>query len=112
MFRLFAALVAVMTVLAAHGASAQNLVSNGGFEDTLIPGAAQFGDQFPAQQVFGWTTFGYNFLYTPGSADTSGAMGQIDTVKLWGPGDGAANGLTATSPDGGNFIAANGVYNT
>ena len=31
-------------------------------------------------------------------------------VKLWGPGDGSANGLPASSPDGGNYIAADGAY--
>lgn len=110
--RLLTALLLALPLLAAQGARAQNLVRNGGFEDTLVPGPAQFGGQYEAQQVFGWTTSGYNFLYTPGSADTSGAMGQIDNVRLWGPGDGAANGLPATSPDGGNYIAMNGVYDT
>lgn len=112
MLRLLAVLATALTVLATHAACAQNLVRNGSFEDTLVAGPAQFGDNYPGQQVFGWSTAGYNFLYTPGSADTLGAMGQIDNVKLWGPGDGAANGLTATSPDGGNFVAMNGVYDT
>jgi len=53
-----------------------------------------------------WSTVGYNFLYTPGTADTTGAMGNAspDPVKLWGPGTGSANGLTG-SPTGGNFVA-------
>jgi hypothetical protein len=31
-------------------------------------------------------------------------------VKLWGPNDGSNNGFTGSSPDGGNFIAADGAY--
>lgn len=53
---------------------------------------------------------GYNFLFAPGTADTTGATGADGNLKLWGPNDGSANGLPATSPDGGNFIAADGAY--
>jgi hypothetical protein len=53
---------------------------------------------------------GYNFLFAPGTADTTGATGVDGNLKLWGPNDGSANGLPATSPDGGNYIAADGVY--
>src|ERR1700722_7253169 len=53
---------------------------------------------------------GYNFLYASGVASTTGATGASGNVKLWGPGDGSANGLPASSPDGGNFIAADGAF--
>ncbi|HWB54712.1 MAG TPA: hypothetical protein VG722_10985, partial [Tepidisphaeraceae bacterium] len=58
-----------------------------------------------------WTsTNGYNFIYAPGTADTTGATGVGGPVRLWGPNDGSANGLPATSPAGGNFVAADGNY--
>ena len=57
---------------------------------------------------------GYNFIFLPGTADTSGAYtpqfnGQ---VTLWGPNNGSANGLPANDPfgTGGNFIAADGAF--
>jgi hypothetical protein len=56
------------------------------------------------------TTDGYNFLFASGIADTTGATGADGNLKLWGPNDGSANGLPASSPDGGNYIAADGVY--
>jgi hypothetical protein len=56
------------------------------------------------------TTDGYNFLFASGTADTTGATGADGNLKLWGPNDGSANGLPASSPDGGDYIAADGVY--
>lgn len=53
---------------------------------------------------------GYNFLFESGTADTTGGVGADGTVKLWGPGDGSTNGLPASSPDGGNYVAADGAY--
>jgi hypothetical protein len=79
--------------------------------------------------VANWTTSGYNFVYAPNTADSgtqaSGANtgqpneapGQYNAANgygntyLWGPNNGSANGLT-TSPAGGNFIAADPVYET
>ena len=60
----------------------------------------------------GWTSSSpYTFLYTPGSADTTGSyapsLGYND--KLWGPNDGGpSNGLDGPQPFSGNFIAADG----
>ena len=90
---------------------ASNLVLNGGFELTTA-GKGQLGYN---TSIIDWTnaTNAYNFVFTPGSADTTGAMTQYGVpLKLWGPGDGSANGLPATSPDGGNFVAADGAYHT
>jgi hypothetical protein len=101
--------------LAACAASAHagpiNVV-NGGFEQTLTPTSSEFGSSFPSQQVTGWTTSGYNFVFLPGTADTTGAVGQYNPVMLWGPGNGSNNGLPASSPAGGNFLALNGVFGT
>ena len=87
-----------------------NLVTNGGFETTLTTGAAEIGVRHPSQQATGWTTSGYNFVFTPGTADTIGAAGEYDNVLLWGPNNGSANALPASSPDGGNFIGADGAF--
>ncbi len=84
-------------------------VVNGSFEQTLTNNSSQFGKDYSSQQVTGWTSQGYNFVYKPGTADTTGAAGQYGATKLWGPGNGSANGLTS-SPDGGNFIGMDGAY--
>jgi hypothetical protein len=93
-------------------AHATNLVVNGSFSSLAVPGlATQIGVN--SQQVTGWTSApfsfmvpSYNFVYTPGSADTTGS----NSIKLWGPNNGSANGLPATSPDGGNYLALDGVF--
>jgi hypothetical protein len=86
-----------------------DLVVNGGFESSSN-GAGQMDVN---TTVTGWSTSnGYTFLYTPGSADTTGAPGQYGTLALWGPNNGSANGLPATSLAGGNFIAMDGDFQT
>jgi len=73
--------------------------------------STEFGTRYGGQVVTGWTTGGYNFLFKPGTADTTGAINEYSgQLKLWGPGDGAANSLPATSLAGGNFIGADGAY--
>jgi hypothetical protein len=94
-----------MTLALAQQARAQ-LVSNGSFE-TTTNGNGQMGFNTDAT---GWTTGGYNFLYAPGTADTTGANGEFGGVSLYGPGNGSPNGLPATSPDGGNFVAADSDF--
>lgn len=84
-------------------------VVNGNFEQTLTPNSSEFGGAYSSQQVTGWTTSGYNFVFTPGTASTTGATGQYGNVQLWGPGNGSNNGLTS-SPAGGNFLALDGAY--
>lgn len=66
----------------------------------------------------GWTvTDGtYGFLMGSGTADTTGAYSPqySNTFNLWGPGTGGGsvnNGLTASSPDGGNYLALDGGQN-
>jgi hypothetical protein len=98
--------VALAFALSALSAQAQDLVTNGSFEITSN-GNGQLGYNTTAT---GWTTNGYNFIFAPGTADTTGAAGSDGTVRLWGPGDGSSNGLPATSPDGGNYVAADGAY--
>lgn len=87
-------------------ASPVNLVVNGGFEQ-VTNGAGKFSTVGGTTVATGWTSTGYNFLYTPGTVDTTGAG--ASHLKLWGPNDGSNNGFT-NSPTGGNFLASNGVY--
>jgi hypothetical protein len=100
--------LALSTLVAVAHADQINVV-NGNFEQTLTSNSSEFGNRYSQQQVTGWTTGGYNFVFQPGTADTTGAVSEYGNVKLWGPGDGAANGLTS-SPAGGNFLALDGAY--
>lgn len=95
---------AACALIASTGQAAE-LVVNGGFEITTN-GVGQLGYNTNA---FGWTTNGYNFLFSGNTADTLGANGSYGNLKLWGPGNGANNGLSA-SPTGGNYIAADGAF--
>jgi hypothetical protein len=102
---LFSVLALVTMASSAH---ADPVVLNGGFEQTTLPASSIFGTGL-TQQVTSWGTSGYNFVFLPGTADTTGAIAPSGSVKLWGPADGSANGLTA-SPDGGNYLALDGAY--
>ncbi len=105
-----AVLAAVVLSGAAVSAHANSInVYNGSFEQTLTNGSSEFGSAYPSQQVLGWTSTGYNFVFRPGTADTTGAAGQYGNVSIWGPGNGSANGLVA-SPNGGNFLAMDGAF--
>jgi len=97
-----------VVVLSAISVSARANLSfaNGDFASTTA-GAGQLGFNTDATD---WTTNGYNFLFASGTADTTGATGADGNLKLWGPGDGSANGLPSSSPVGGNYVAADGAY--
>jgi hypothetical protein len=88
-----------------------NFVLNGNF-DLVVNGAGGMGefDNATYSTVTDWTSSGYNFIFAPGTADTTGGNGTFGNIKLWGPGTGSANGLTATSPSGGNYVAADGAF--
>lgn len=91
-------------------AASQNLVQNGGFETAILgfSDSHQVGLQLPGWN--GGSQFGT--VFAPKTAD---ATGQPDLyvaypykAGLWGPlnpGGGPNNGLTPTSPAGGNFVA-------
>jgi hypothetical protein len=100
------AVAAIGWTLLACGMARANLVTNGSFSLTTS-GNGQLGYNTNA---IGWTSTGYSFIFAPGTADTTGALGSIGYAYLWGPGNGSPNGLTI-SPDGGNFVAADGAYN-
>jgi len=100
---------ASLVLIVAAPAIANTLyVTNGSFE-TTTNGNGQLGYNTNAT---GWTTTGYNFIFAPGTADVVGdTTGSAGSLALWGPNDGSNNGLPGTSPDGGNFVAADPVYN-
>src|SRR5580658_3782800 len=85
-------------------AQGRDLVANGGFE--VNGGNGQLGFNTSAAD---WSvpapSGSYTFLFAPGTADTSGANGEYGFLGLWGPGDGSPNGLPATSPNGGYYLA-------
>jgi hypothetical protein len=105
--------IALLGLLVGVSATAQayDLVTNGGFEDNTGNGQVGFNTT-----VTGWSVpdpnagNSYTFLFAPGTADTTGAIGQYGGLSLWGPGNGSANGLPATSPDGGYFIAQDSAF--
>lgn len=99
-----AAAFAGLTCVAAQ-ATPVNLVVNGGFE-TTTKGTGQIDALTTAT---GWTSKGYNFVFAGATADKSGTTGTYGNITLWGPQNGAANGL-GPSPLGGNFLAADGAY--
>ena len=99
-------------------AQASNLVVNGDFETTTNGPNYQFESSHsghPYTTATGWTSTNaghnaYNFIFASGAADTTGATGAFGNLQLWGPGNGSNNGLPASSPTGGNYVAADGAY--
>jgi hypothetical protein len=86
------------------------LVQNGDFE-SLTSGLGQLGFNTDATDWSVPTPPGsYVFVFGPGTADTTGVPGQYGTLGLWGPGNGVANGLPSTSPNGGNFVGMDGDF--
>ena len=112
------AVLALLALTVSHSAFATNLVVNGGFETTTNGANYQFESSHanhPYTTATGWTSTNnghnaYNFIFAPGVADTTGATGQFGNLQLWGPNNGSNNGLPATSPDGGNYVAADGAF--
>lgn len=125
--RLVTLLTALLALAAGSPAFAANLLINGDFETTsyfyIDGGGSQvfegstwgpyFTDQntgAQVQTVAGWTNYGFNFIIKDNFAPSvSGSPQSPSYFSLWGPNNGAANGLTA-SPTGGNFIASDGAY--
>jgi hypothetical protein len=105
---LIGALTTALLVLAA-AAHADDLVTNGNFASTTN-GPGEFDTSYTT--ATDWSSSGYNFIFAPGTADTTGSYTpQFNGyLTVWGPNNGSANGLPASSPYGGNFVAADGAY--
>ena len=122
-----AALCGLLVCLAASPSrAAGNLIVNGDFDSFTLNGVAstksyqlnnQNDSSFTGAVLTGWGNLGYGFVFTPGSADTTGAYTpQFNGVaNIWGPGGGvnaatySNNGLT-TSPTGGNYVVEDGGF--
>ncbi|HEY7901344.1 MAG TPA: hypothetical protein VIC25_09185 [Caulobacteraceae bacterium] len=110
-----AASAAVALAVAGPASALTNLVTNGGFETNGGGGQINFNTFATGWTVGGTKNNSYTFLYKAGSSDRltgankapSGVSGQ---VALWGPNDGSANFLPASSPQGGYFLAQDGDY--
>jgi hypothetical protein len=94
-------------------AQATQFVTNGDFE-LSTNGAGQLGIY---TNVIGWnanngSNYNYNFLYSPNTADTTGSYSDQynGNLTLWGSNNGGTTVIPATSPAGGNFIAADGAF--
>jgi hypothetical protein len=104
-------LLSVPILLAAAvgtGAQAVPVIVNGNFETTSFTSSTQMN----TTNVTGWSTSGYNFVFFPGTATTTGAASvQYGALILQGTlPSGASNGFPATSPRGGNFVGADGDF--
>ena len=95
----------------AISAQAANIVTNGGFETTSSgPGQFDF-----ATTATGWTSTNgannaYNFIFASGTGDTTGSNGQYGNVAFWGLANGGPDFLPASSPNGGNYVGADGAF--
>jgi hypothetical protein len=118
---LLIAAIAVIVVSTAEVRASFNFVTNGNFSSTTGGTAGQTTGQLDYTSVTngtafnasGWTTSGYNFLMNSGNPTTTG---QYNSLSLW---DSKSSGLTNSSntwdgsaPGGGNYIAADGDYDT
>jgi hypothetical protein len=99
-----------LSAVASSSAQATNLVVNGGFETTTGgPGQLGYNTDLP-----GWTYLApsnnYDFVFAPGTADTTGSSGEFGNLALWGSNNGGSSVWPATSPDGGNFLAVDSSF--
>jgi PEP-CTERM motif len=95
----FAATVGAALLLFGAGAKA-DLITNGGFETTT--GYGQIGSN---ATVSGWSTNGYNFIFPSSGGTVNGSAGSLSLYN------GVPGGATlGPSPDGGNYIGADGAY--
>jgi hypothetical protein len=98
--KLVAATVVLSSLVIVQASKAASLVVNGSFETTTSSFGAGDKYGFSAAGVTGWSGgTGLTFLDAPGTADNVN-----DYLAVYGP-------FPATSPDGGNFVEADGDPN-
>ncbi len=99
-------------LLSVPALAATNLVSNGSFELTTNgPGHTYYG----YTDAIGWNSNnGYNFIFAPGTIDTTGSYTPEynGNLQLWGSHNGGTEVIPTSSPAGGNVIAADGAFQT
>jgi PEP-CTERM motif len=101
-----ATLALATATFASSSAFADPVLVNGDFSQLGIAGYSGNIDSTSGQTLTGWTTTNdWTFVYTSGSGDTTGAQGYGAQIYLWGPNTGSNNGLPASSPVGGNYLA-------
>jgi hypothetical protein len=100
---------------------AENLVVNGNFESFA---GGYNGDPSQVEDLSrnltgpgytiltGWTNTAYTFDFAAGKGDTTGSYSQEYSVglSLWGANNGGIDTLPASSPNGGNYIAIDPIY--
>jgi hypothetical protein len=96
-------IVLAAALTTASSASATPILVDGSFSSNTNYGQLGFN-----ASVAGWTSTGYNFVMNPTNAST-GVSGDSGTIALWTPSNGSNNGF-GPSPDGGNFIVIDPVY--
>lgn len=129
-YKMAAALAACVGSVVSFGTgfARASLIVNGGFESSFnvtppnypntspgIPGAGGIGQLDYNTTVTGWSSpdvsyvnqTGFNFLWNPVTATTTGSNGYDGGIALHGPGNGFNNGF-GPSPDGGQFLSADG----
>jgi hypothetical protein len=101
-----------------HAGTVVQYVTNGNFSALATPGGAAYEVDTQAgtsTDITGWTSTGYNFIFTPGTATSTGAYSPqySNYLSLWGAaniGTGVTNTWNGNSPEGGNFIGADGAF--
>ena len=90
-------------------AHAVPVIVNGDFETTTMGTTPA---QINTTNVTGWSTSGYNFIFYPGTATTTGSQSvSYGALVLQGTSlAGTSNGFPSTSPTGGNFVGADGDF--
>ena len=129
----------LFTAVLTRNAAAQDLVQDSYFQALTYSKSAtlplttlfgQFGtDTGSTLTLANWNTTGYNFVYAPNTADAGTSTGantnapneapgeynaanKYGDTYMWGSNNGGLSTLPATDPAGGNFIAADGAFQT
>jgi hypothetical protein len=100
---------AALAMLAGKASAAGiNLIQNGSFESTTFSGSDYFGHNGNTIANWGTPTSTTNFLYFSGTQNNAVSQGGGNTFKLWTLANGGNTAIPNSSPDGGNFIVADG----